>query len=139
MNPRRSLNWHLAWPDEGDSYPSGLVKKINVALRKPIADLNLDEVRILLGQNFGLDYVVPIALATLREDPLYDATYYPGDLLAACIEINPSFWKENSDLHEEMANIAKCVQSDDSKLNTIIQRFLSLPIQSSQQKTHKKR
>ena len=49
-------------------------------LRKvPLADLSIENLRILIGQKIGLKFLVPIALEYLEKDPLSE-----GDLYASC-------------------------------------------------------
>jgi len=120
MRPERSLNWHLGWPDDNGPYPTSMVEKANKALKKPIQELTSSEIRLLIGQNMGLEYVVPLALEILASDPMIDATYYPGDLLSTCLNADREFWQKNSDLRKALTVTAISAQSSDGAIDTKI-------------------
>ncbi len=67
-------------------YHSSLVENCHRLRKKPVADLTPAELRLLIGQQIGLLFLVPRALDVLEGDPLIDAYYYPGDLLASIVE-----------------------------------------------------
>ena len=45
----------------------------------------VEDLRIMIGQEIGLDYLIPVAVAELEREPLAEGDYYPGDLLANVI------------------------------------------------------
>ena len=98
-----TLNAIYGWgdePAEGDSYP--LVRRVNAALRKPLAELDEEDIRLLVGQNYCLVHVMPMAVDILEHDPLLDVTFYPGDLLAACLKVETTFWSSAPDLRSRL-------------------------------------
>jgi hypothetical protein len=70
------------WGDapEGASY---LVRTVHALRARPLDSLDVEDLRILIGQEIGLDHLMPLALRTLETDPLAEGDFYPGDLLAA--------------------------------------------------------
>jgi hypothetical protein len=76
-------------------FPTELVKKVFLLRKKNLSDLDSNDLRILISQNVGLKYVVSIAIKKLEENILEEAFYYPGDLLAALLNIDTNYWKEN--------------------------------------------
>lgn len=60
----------------------------------PLSDLDLSDIRFLIGQNSGLEYIVPFAISKLKENIFIEAEYYPGDLLCSLLLINddPNYW-----------------------------------------------
>jgi len=101
---------------EGDNwgvppYPSHLVAECHRLRRVQLRSLTPDNLRLLIGQNIGLQFLVPLALQHLREDPLAQGDFYPGDLLCAVLRVNPEFWKKDSKRYEEIKVIADKARS----------------------------
>jgi hypothetical protein len=57
----------------------------------PIGDLTVGDLRFLLTQQVGIEWLVPVALDRLRDDPLA-GDYYPGALLSALLESSSGYW-----------------------------------------------
>ena len=56
------------WPEPNhDSY---LVRTCHLLRKKPIADFEIEDLRILISQNISLNVLVPIALDKLKENVL---------------------------------------------------------------------
>ena len=72
--------------DWGDAdAPTWLVQECHRLRRKPIEEFSTEDLRIMIGQNIGLKYLVPRALEVLRKNPLAAGDFYEGDLLSAVI------------------------------------------------------
>ncbi len=84
---------------------SGLIERCVQARKKKIKDLSLEDIRTLLCQSVGLNYIVPLALSFLEDDPLCSGGLYKGDLLAALINIPDEFWRHNPDLNNRLVEI----------------------------------
>jgi hypothetical protein len=59
----------------------------------------------MIRQNIGLDYLVPLAIQHLNENPLLRGDGYPGDLLTNTLSIRDKFWDEHVDLKQEIDEI----------------------------------
>jgi len=57
----------------------------------PIRDLTIGDLSFLLGQRIGVEWLIPVALDRLRDDPLA-GDYYPGALLNAVLESGSGHW-----------------------------------------------
>lgn len=97
MNLSRSLEQldGQAWgePPKGSS---GLVADVHRLRRVPIADLSNGDLRLLLGQKEGVEWLIPIALSRLAEDPVA-GEWYPGDLLRAVLHAGTDYWPTHQD------------------------------------------
>jgi|SRR5216683_5849060 hypothetical protein len=90
---------------EGD-YPSYLVRTCHALRRKPLRDFTVEDLRIMIGQNFSLDYLVPLAIEQLRNDPFAAGDFYPGDLLGCVLgRVKPGFWQKRPDLRHAVEGI----------------------------------
>ncbi|MBP1967148.1 contact-dependent growth inhibition system immunity protein [Paenibacillus aceris] len=85
-------------PDEG---ATGLIRKCLTLRRKALKDFTNDDLTRMILQKFALNYLVPIAIKRLVENPLNSGNYYTGDLLCSLLKVNQDFWKENLELKEE--------------------------------------
>ena len=77
------------------SFPSGLVEKCFNYRKIPVAQLTVEQLRLLIGQRIGLRYVIPQAVCHLQTNVLAEGDYYPGDLLNSLLELSEDDWKLN--------------------------------------------
>ncbi|MBQ0904311.1 hypothetical protein KBX63_20260 [Micromonospora sp. U21] len=79
------------WPDP-DPDATYLVTRCTELRRKPLADFTAEDLRIMLGQAIGVPSLLPLAVGVLRDDPLVEADYHPGDLLLQVLRLPDSAW-----------------------------------------------
>jgi len=91
-------------PEDSDSY---LVRTVSSLRKVPLQQYSVEDVRIMIGQNEGLDYLVRVAVEILRNDLFAEGDYYPGDLLKNVLNIKPSFWMRNQDLWRDINELIK--------------------------------
>ena len=89
---------------EGDAWgdaPAGataLIATVHQLRRKPVGTLDVEDLRVMLGQRVGVPVLVPRALNVLEGDPLAEGDYYPGDLLTAVLRRVPQeHWAAHPD------------------------------------------
>ena len=103
---RRKTLQELEREDWGEpTYNSYLVSTVHRLRRRPLEEFTIEDLRIMIGQNIGLDYLLPLAIEKLRDDPLAEGDYYPGDLLKTVLGVDLSFWKTHSDLRGAVETI----------------------------------
>ena len=51
---------------------------------------------MLLGQRVGAEWLIPIALTQLEDDPMA-GEWYPGDLLRAVLHAGADYWPNHPD------------------------------------------
>ncbi|MFI1997040.1 contact-dependent growth inhibition system immunity protein [Actinoplanes sp. NPDC020271] len=82
----------VAWGD-APADASKLIATVHELRRKPIGLLEIEDLRVLLGQREGVLVLVPRALDIIEHDPLAEGDYYPGDLLNAVLNRVPAgYW-----------------------------------------------
>ncbi|KZB81772.1 hypothetical protein AVL48_07300 [Amycolatopsis regifaucium] len=86
-------------PPWGDPPPdaTGLMTTVYRLRRKPIRDFEVEDLRVLLGQQVSVEVLVPLALPLLEADPMAEGRYYPGDLLAAILMVREPYWRKHPD------------------------------------------
>lgn len=73
-------------------YDSYVIKTCHALRLKPIGILTDEELRLAIGQQMGLEWLVPLALTRLEEDPFRSGDFYDGDLLTNVIRVSSAFW-----------------------------------------------
>lgn len=93
MNTSRTIEQLEAtqWPNPSGEAPPH-VRRCHALRRVPVEQLAPGDLRALITQDIGLNYLVPLALALLKSNPMLQAEYYPGDLLCATMGVGPGYW-----------------------------------------------
>ncbi|WP_327333116.1 contact-dependent growth inhibition system immunity protein [Streptomyces anulatus] len=101
-----------------------LVTTAHALRRRPIGELTVEDMRLLIGQDIGLPYLLPLAVEVLRENPMAEGHMYEGDLLSAVLTRNPSVWVEFPKLGRELRGIVSKLTGLPTDLQRKIERFL---------------
>ena len=88
-------------------YKSSLVLNVHRLRRIPLNEFTVEDLRLMIGQELSLEYLVPLAIENLKEDPFVAGDYYRGDLLKNVLGVRSGFWEEVPELRREMEAIAK--------------------------------
>jgi hypothetical protein len=94
--------------------------------RKPIGGLTVEDMRLLIGQDVGLAYLLPLAVEVLRVDPLAEGDMYAGDLLAAVLTRRAEVWSESPELRWEVRVIVSELAEVPPALKRGVEGFLAL-------------
>jgi len=87
------------------NYDSHVVTECHRLRTIPLRDFTVENLRLMIGQSIGLDYLVPLAIEVLVENPLVSGDCYPGDLLKQVLSIEHEYWKSHPTLHSEICGI----------------------------------
>ena len=114
------------WP-EPDPATSTLVRRCTALRRKPIDDLTIEDLRILLGQRIAVPTLLPVAIAVLLRNPLAEGDYCPGALLHVVVRLPQDSWNgrttQREQLTERVAPLLDLADLD-PHLRPDIQRFV---------------
>ena len=88
---------------------SQLIVTCHKLRRVPLKLFNVENLRIMIGQNIGLHFLVPLALKHLHAYPLAQGDFYPGDLLVSLLRVETNFWTQHPDYCEEIHQIVQTV------------------------------
>ncbi len=86
-------------------YHSCVVTECHRLRRVPLRDFTAENLRILIGQQIGLPYLIPVALVLLRADPFTAGDYYEGDVLVSLLRVEAAFWHEHPELRGQAEEI----------------------------------
>jgi len=87
------------------AFTSSVVIRWHALRRKPLKELSVEDLRLLAGQQIGLDYIVPLARNVLEENPLARGDYYRGDLLMSVLTVEHRFWERRPDLRRRFDDV----------------------------------
>jgi hypothetical protein len=87
-----------------------LVTKVHELRRKPVVELTPEDLRLLLGQQVGVDVLLPRTLALLKRDPLIEGDFYPGDLLETVLRLPQPYWEQHPCLAEQAKAILDSIK-----------------------------
>src|ERR1022692_2710884 len=98
----------LGWQDWGEAtYDSHIVTECHRLRRVPLGEYKVEDLRITIGQNLGLECLVPLALEQLQEDPFAEGAYFPGDLLVIVLGAKGELWQAHPELRDHVATVAE--------------------------------
>jgi hypothetical protein len=89
------------------TFDSHLVTECHRLHRIPLRDFTIEDLRITVGQDIGLEYLVPLALERLQENPFAEGAYYPCDLLVNVLGSDAKYWQSHPDHCKQLVAIAE--------------------------------
>ncbi len=72
---------------------SYLVTTVHELRKKQLNDFTIEDLRIMIGQNVGLPFLIPLAIEQLEKNILAEGDFYEGDLLKNVLSSDPEYWK----------------------------------------------
>lgn len=82
-----------------------LVRSCHELRKKNVEQLDVEDMRLLIGQCIALKIVIPLALQVLDNDLMAEGDLYPGDLLKAVLETDEAYWEEHPDQKQVVQEI----------------------------------
>ncbi|OQQ20011.1 hypothetical protein B0675_25330 [Streptomyces sp. M41(2017)] len=110
MNPLLHLGCTLdevdppRWPAPGAD-ATRLVRTVHALRHSKLGDLRPGDLRMLVAQRVALHCTLPLAALLLLEEPLLEATFYPGDLLLTAAGAPESGWAPIPDLRTRLSAV----------------------------------
>ena len=100
-----ALEKHV-WPPLNEvDQESYLITECNRLRKIPLKNFTTEDFRILIGQDIGLKFLIPLAIEILKKEILAEGDCYPGDLLANLLRSDKNYWKENQKEWNEVFNL----------------------------------
>lgn len=81
------------WKEESE-FPTNLVLRCFEYRKIKLSKLTIEQIRLLISQNIGIEFLIGIALEKLEENIIIEGNLYEGDLLDSVSKISPEFWKK---------------------------------------------
>jgi hypothetical protein len=102
---------------------TNLIETCSRLRRKPIGELSTEDLRLLIGQQFDLEILVPEALEILEANPFAMGDFYCGDLLMNVLSIDRTFWKRHTDLYSRVLDLVGYIRDPLVLLQQAIRDF----------------
>ncbi|MFJ2868872.1 contact-dependent growth inhibition system immunity protein [Kitasatospora sp. NPDC087314] len=127
VDPGRSLEEleRDRWPAPSAD-ASRLVATVHALRRRPIGELTVEDMRLLIGQDVGLAHLLPLAAEVLRDDPMAEGDMYEGDLLSAVLTGSPAVWSQRPELARKLGVVVSGLADLPPSLIQEAARFLAL-------------
>lgn len=103
--------------------PTNMVKRCWELCKVPIGEFTIEDLRLMIGQQFSLQYLVPLAIEHLRFDIFVEGDYYEGDLLNNVLSIDKEFWDQNKHHWKEINELIKESRKDLADRNISVDLF----------------
>lgn len=111
--------WTALSSDDG----SNLIKTCNSLRKKQLQDFTTEDLRIMIGQEIGLYFLMPLAIETLTNDLFAEGDMYEGDLLKNVLEVDTTFWDDNKNYWHQLNDILKDRRQEITKMKFDISKF----------------
>lgn len=105
-NKSLELLENKSWGDSSNA-PTNLVKRCIELSKIPIGNFTLEDLRVMIGQKLGLQYLIPLAIEKLQENIFIDTELYEGDLLEKVLKIDTSYWDNNENYWTQLNELIK--------------------------------
>lgn len=105
--------------DEG----SYLIKTCNALRKKQLLDFTTEDLRIMIGQGIGLEFLIPLAIETLTENLFAEGDMYEGDLLKTVLNVDTQFWDGHKIYWQSLNDIIKDRRHEIENMKFNISKF----------------
>ena len=92
---------------EPSEFPTDMVKKCYQYRKISIAELTDEQIRLLISQQIGTEYLIGVALEKLERNILTEGDFYEGDLLVAVSSLPTEFWNEKQTEFRTFKNLVE--------------------------------
>lgn len=93
--------------------------------KKPLCELNNEDLRLLIGQQMNLDFLLPLALEQLIQNPFRSGDLYIGDLFCSILKVEKEYWKEHKELKNELDEVIRTYEEARKTLEEHISKYRS--------------
>lgn len=87
--------------------PTNMVKRCLELCKVPLDQFSVEDLRLMIGQDFSLRYLIPLAIEHLKTDIFVEGDLFPGDLLKNVLSVDTNFWINNKPLWTEVNDLIK--------------------------------
>jgi len=107
------------------NFASSLVIQVHQLRKKPLCELNNEELRLLIGQQMNLDFLLRIAFEKLIQNPFGSGDLYIGDLFCSVLKVEKEYWNEHQELKNELNEVIRTYEDVRKTLDEQINKYRS--------------
>lgn len=82
--------------------PTNMIKRCLELCKVPLDKFTVEDLRLMIGQEFSLRHLIPLAIEHLKLDIFVEGEYFPGELLKNVLSVDTRFWIDNKPLWTEI-------------------------------------
>lgn len=86
-------------------FHSNLVITCHKLRKKQLKNFTIEDLRIMIGQNIGLKFLIPLAFEELQKNILAEGNYYEGDLLSMVLTSEIEYWQNEKSNWKVVCNL----------------------------------
>jgi len=102
---------------EKPDFQSSLILSVYRLWSTPLNLYSTEDLRLMIGQNISLKYLLPIAIDKLTENPFVEGDFHYGDLLWSVLNVESTFWELHPQMYQEVLETV-------SGLSTILEEII---------------
>jgi len=111
------------WPALSSDEGSYLIRTCNLLRKKQLQDFTTEDMRIMIGQEIGLYFLMPLVIETLTNDLFAEGDMYEGDLLKNVLDVDTKFWDDNKNYWQQLNEITKDRRQEITKMKFDLSKF----------------
>jgi len=111
------------WPALSSDEGSYLIKTCNSLRKKQLQDFTTEDLRVMIGQEIGLYFLMPLAIETLTDNLFAEGDMYEGDLLKNVLDVDTKFWNDNKHYWQQLNDLIKDRQQEIKEMKFDISKF----------------
>jgi len=111
------------WPALSSDEGSYLIKTCNSLRKKQLQDFTTEDLRIMIGQEIGLYFLMPLAIETLTDNLFAEGDMYEGDLLKNVLDVDTKFWNDNKHYWQQLNDLIKDRRQEIKEMKFDISKF----------------
>ncbi len=98
---------------------SRLITRTKELRQIPLDKFSTEDLRLMIGQQISLDYLIPLAFEILTIDLFAEGDFFEGDLLKNVLSIRTEFWDNNKEYWLRLNDLIKNRRNEivDKKFN----------------------
>lgn len=95
---------------------SRLINRLTQLRDQPLNNFTTEDLRIMIGQQMSLLYLVPLAIETLSINLFAEGDLFEGDLLKNVLAIETTFWNSHKEYWLQLNELIKNKRDEIAKL-----------------------
>lgn len=111
------------WPALSSGEGSYLIKICYSLRKKKLQDFTTEDLRIMIGQQIGLYFLMPLAIETLTGNLFAEGHMFEGDLLKNVLEVDTKFWDNNKNYWQQINDLIKGRRQEIQEMKFDISKF----------------
>ncbi len=111
------------WPALSSDEGSYLIATCNSLRKKQLQDFTTEDLRIMIGQEIGLYFLMRLAIETLTDNLLAEGDMYEGDLLKTVLDVDTKFWDDNKSYWQQLKDLIKDRRQEIKEMKFDLSKF----------------